>query len=377
MDTILLLLIGAFALCLLIQLLFIWFVFARLSFAKTPEHSALQTHGEPLSIIVAARNEYENLQQLLPALLAQDHPNYEIIIVDDRSFDDSYDFLLEQSNLHERVKLVRVNDTPPHINGKKYALTLGIKAAKNEQLLFTDADCLPCSTSWAREMQASYQENTGIVIGFSPYEKHEGLLNIFIRYETFYVGLQYLSMAMLGKPFMAVGRNLSYKKTLFLQNKGYFKHKHITGGDDDLFINEVATPTNAAVAWWKNSQMMSIPKKTWTSWYRQKMRHLSVGQYYRSSNKFWLGLLSLSHLGTYILLASLIVLSALQLVSWWIPAGGYALRMLSQMIVFEGARRRIDMTQVTWLLPFLDLLYIFYYIFVGMSALGSKRTSWN
>ena len=144
-----------------------------------------------------------------------------------------------------------------------------------------------------------------------------------------------------------------------------------------MFINEVATSKNTQVAWWADSHTLSIPKKTWSSWYRQKTRHLSVGQYYKASNKFWLGLLSASHLGAYALLTIIVALSALNYIPWWVGAAGYGLRTVSQMIVFEGARRRLNVSLPIWLLPFLDLLYIFYYIFVGMSALGSKRTSWN
>lgn len=307
-----------------------------------------------------------------------DYPSYEVVIVNDRSYDETYDYLLEQKVKYKgRLKVVNVETTPDHINGKKYALTLGVKGAKYECLLFTDADCIPLSNQWVKKMIAPYlaSDKTAVILGFSPYEKERSLLNLFIRYETFYVGVQYLSLGIMGYPFMGVGRNISYKKSLFLENKGFFKHKSVTGGDDDLFVNEVSTAQNTQVVWEADAQMLSIPEKSWGSWYRQKMRHLSVGQHYRSRNKTILGILSSSHLGLYALIVPLLLFLPQQ--QWWIPLAGYMLRLLSLLVVYIGARVRIDRNQPVWLVPFLDLLYIFYYIFVGISAVRRKRTSWN
>lgn len=369
MKDILLFLFGA---SLLIQLIYIWVYFSRLAFAKS--QSPIEGESPPVSIVVAARNEYENLQKLVPALLELDYPNYEVIIVDDRSYDETYDYLLSMAEKHEQLRVVRVNATPEHVTGKKYALTLGIKAAKNEILLFTDADCLPNSPEWVSYMVAPYvaNEKTELVLGFSPYIKYAGLLNIFTRFETFYVGLQYLSMGLSKMPFMGVGRNISYKKSLFLKNKGFFKHQQVVGGDDDLFVNEVSTSSNTQVVWDLQSQMVSEPKKTWKSWYRQKTRHLSVGQHYRQRNKILLGMLGATHFSVY-----LFALFLLLVFPYWVALAGYGLRMLSLLIIFEGTRRKIDPKQPVWALPFLDILYILYYIFVGISAFIRKRTSWN
>jgi glycosyltransferase involved in cell wall biosynthesis len=366
------LLLIALIACTLLQLVYIWACYARLAFAAPPAAPPDPQQARPVSIVVAARNELDNLQRLIPALLQQSLPDFEVIVVDDRSDDGSYDYLLELTQSEPRVRLVRVNDTPEHVNGKKYALTLGIKAARHEAVLLTDADCLPASPDWALHLQAAYAPGKAIVLGFSQYHRYPGLLNLFIRYETFYVGVQYLSMALCGRPFMGVGRNLSYQKSLFLGNKGFFKHKHVTGGDDDLFINEVATGKNTAVAWLPDAQTVSEPKRTWHTWYRQKMRHLGVGQYYRTSNKLLLGLLSATHAGSYA-----VALLALFVLPWWMPAAAYTLRMGSLLAVLAQAGKRLGHAQPWAWAPLLDAIYIFYYIFVGISALGSKRTTWN
>src|SRR5690606_33778770 len=122
--------------------------------------------------------------------------------------------------------------------GKKYGLTLGIKAASHEWILLTDADCRPNSRRWIRSMSRYFDEDTQFVLGFSPYRATAGLLNLFIRFETMLTAIQYFSFGWLGNPYMGVGRNLAYRKSKFLEEKGFNNFLHVTGGDDDLFVNQ-------------------------------------------------------------------------------------------------------------------------------------------
>ena len=354
-----------------VQLIYIWFVFGRLAFYK--EESKGNIDLPPVSIIVAARNEYENLQKLIPALMKQNYVDYEVIIIDDRSFDESYDYLLKAQAEHPNLTIRHINETPEHINAKKFALTMGIKAAKNEHLLFTDADCLPTSEDWIREMASRYTEKKEFVIGFSQYEKRKGLLNAFIRFETFWVGVQYLSFALWGRPYMGVGRNLSYKKEVFFRHKGFLKHKHITGGDDDLFVNMAANKRNSAISINEWGQTTSIPKTSWKDWYYQKIRHLSVGKRYKSGDVFFLGLWAISHIGFFFLL----LLSYFAKVSYIWLLGAYFLRQISLMLIFYLVKRKMNRDFEWYLLPFMDILYIFYYIFVGVAARSTNKIAWR
>lgn len=353
-----------------IQLLYLWGVFGRVAFHKDQSEPDCVN---PISVVVAARDEYENLQRLIPALLDQDYPDFEIIIVDDKSGDKTYDFLLEAQAKYEKLKLVRINVTPEHLNSKKYALTLGIKAAKYEYVLLTDADCIPTSNTWIAQMEKHLRDDKQLVIGISQYEKQKGFLNKIIRFETFYVALQYISLALWGKPYMGVGRNLSYKKQLFFDNKGFHSHRNTTGGDDDLFISEVATRKNTAVAFIRESQTESFPKTTWRDWIKQKTRHLSVSKQYKFSDKFVLGLMNLSHANSYIFLG----LGYLAGVNPWILAGGYLIRILSLITVFFLAKKKFGQDIELYLVPLLDILYIFYYIFVSAKAYSTKRVAWK
>jgi hypothetical protein len=122
--------------------------------------------------------------------------------------------------------------------------------------------------------------------------KGPGALNKIIRFDTFHTALQYLSYALAGQPYMGVGRNLSYKKAVFLRNKGFSAINHVPGGDDDLFINKVATKENTAIVIDKDTFTLSDPKKNFGEWFRQKARHYTTAKYYKPRHKFLLGLYS-------------------------------------------------------------------------------------
>jgi glycosyltransferase involved in cell wall biosynthesis len=153
---------------------------------------------EGISIIVAARNEIENLKQIIPALLKQDHQDYEVIIVNDRSDDGSDEFLIEEEQKFSKLKILHIYDLPDHISAKKYALTLGIKAASNKHVLLTDADCLPSSDSWVSSMAGGFANGKEIVLGFSSYNKLSGFLNYFIRFETLLTGIKLINYPIWG-----------------------------------------------------------------------------------------------------------------------------------------------------------------------------------
>ncbi len=327
----------------------------------------------PVSVVVCAHNELENLKRLLPALLNQRHNNYEIIVVNDRSNDNTYDYLLEQKSIHPQIKIVQVEETPPHINGKKYGLTLGIRAAKNDYILFTDADCIPSSDDWITLMAKGYDEKTDFVLGYSPYQKTRGMLNHFIRFETLFTGIQYLGAAKNGRPYMGVGRNLSYKKSLFVNKKGFNKYLKVTGGDDDLFINEHANKTNTRIVVGKNATMESIPKVTLNTFLRQKLRHLSVGKLYKKRDKFRLGIIALSQILFWV---SLFVLILYRFELYYI-LGGYVMKLALFTILFYQAGKRFGDKINLWLMPLFDFLWFIYFLFIGTRSLFTRKVKWN
>lgn len=345
-------------------------IFSRLAFWKKPLYTP-STEG--ISIIVCAHDEEENLKRLLPRLYEQQYPSFEIIIVNDRSNDGTYDFLREESAKNPLLKPVQVDHAPDHVNGKKYGLTLGVKAAKYDRLLFTDADCFPSSKDWIKEAANAFTEDKQILLGFSPYEKRPGFLNAFIRFETIYTAIQYISFALAGNPYMGVGRNLAYRKSLFLDNKGFNHYMHVTGGDDDLFVNQHATPKNTGVFIGANCITYSLPKESWKAYFAQKKRHLSVGKLYGFGDKLKLGLLQVAH----ILFWTALIPSAVLLEQPYWLIGGLMLKLVFQGTIFHFASRKLG-TRFGWhVLPLIDFLYCFYYITIGVSALFAKRIKWK
>ncbi|OJJ15213.1 hypothetical protein BKI52_39375 [marine bacterium AO1-C] len=333
-----------------------------------------------VSVVVCAHNEYQNLQKLLPGLLTQKFDNFEIIIVDDRSTDGSSEWLHKQSTLHSRLYVVSVSETHPNWNAKKYALVQGIKQATHEVILLTDADCEVVSPHWIQHMIRPFA-NTAIkiVLGFSPYFKMKGNLNRFIQFETFFTAVQYLSFTLWGKAYMGVGRNLAYRKELFQNGKIIEKYKSVTGGDDDLLINQLATSENTAICIHPKAHMKSIPKTSWKDWYQQKIRHLSVGKYYKSTHHLLLGGIFFTQTivwFTLVLAGIYDFYVANQLIFKGIIFL-FSLRMLVLLSVYKVIIRNLRIDINLWWIPQLEFLYIFYIFIIGTLAISRKKLGWK
>lgn len=384
-------LLGLFLLAAGIQLFYILAIFSRTAFhagAEPTGPSGFSTHQPAVSIVICAWNERENLQELLPLLEQQDYPDFEILVMDDRSDDGSRELLEAWSAEQPHLRSIRINQAYEHVTPKKYALTTGIRQATHDIVLLTDADCRPVGPDWLVGM-VSHLANPAkeIVLGFSPYERRPGWLNRLIRYETLFTAVQYFSLALAGRPYMGVGRNLMYRRALFIENKGFYSHIRVTGGDDDLFINEVATAENTAVSLDPATFMYSKPKETLADWRRQKRRHLSVGKHYKPVNKRWLGALSLSHILTWLLgLPQSLMALALFLkndltVLLQQPFGQamlaglavFLLRLLLFWAIVGRISYRLDHT-VHWAsIPLMDVTLSGYYMIMGFVTLRPRR----
>ncbi len=358
------LLLFIFIISVAFQLYFIFFVFTKICQYETLETQTRKSEG--VSVIVCAWNELENLKSLLPLLNNQAYPTFEIIIVDDRSWDGTFDFLLTECTEYQKVRFLRVEETPYHLSSKKYALTLGIKSAKYNNILLTDADCRPQSNNWIAGMAECLTPDKEIVLGFSPYFKEQGFLNNLIRYETFNTVVQYFSFALTGIPYMGVGRNLMYRKSLFLKNRGFARHTNIVGGDDDLFMNDVANGENTAVCMNPETFMYSFPKTTWKTWYRQKRRHLSVSKYYKFQHKINLGGLAASQILTGLCFMILLPIFFHKPLVYWL-VGIFLFRLISQWIVFAKANKRLDNTLDIITIPFWDGIFALYLLIMGIN----------
>lgn len=330
-----------------------------------------------VSVIIAAHNEAENLPVLLKSLQEQEYIKFEVIIANDRSTDETDKILTDAEKQWDCLKVVHISEVPRGMNPKKYALQSAIKIAQGEILLLTDADCEPCSPGWITNMVNHYGDDTEIVLGFSDYSIEKTLLNKFIRWETFYTAVQYFSLAFIGFPYMGVGRNLSYKKSLFKNKEGFKGVSHITGGDDDLFVSRWANKENTSLAFSPETQTLSVPKKSIEAWFKQKHRHLSVGVFYPFRILVMLGIIQVSYIFFYLLLVVLLFI-AYKIV---IVASVYLFRILTVWIIldsiavkFYGKQRR---WQLSLFVPIFELFYVAYYIIAGIAALTNRNIKWK
>jgi len=330
---------------------------------------------QAVSVIICAHNELPNLQKNLTSVLTQTHQNFEVIVVDDRSHDGSYEWLIDLKATFTHLKVIRIDEVPHHFNSKKYAITIGVKAASHELLLFTDADCKINSEHWVDIMSQSFTEKTNFVLGVSLYEKHNGFLNLFIRYETYQTALLYLSRALAGKPYMGVGRNMAYRKSLFLEKKGFYGFQQLTGGDDDLLINKHATGVNTRICTAQNTVNYSSPKMSWHDLINQKKRHYAVGKYYKNRDKLFLGMLQLSTVLTYSLF--IIILYQPETIFIYISILLMILRFIGQYVVYVKLSTKFGDDFKPWLLPILELYYSFFHAIIGLWAVSSKSIRWK
>ncbi len=282
----------ALAILLLIQLFYYTFYFGKLAKHAKKEDSATHQYSyPPISIIICAKNESKNLEINLPKVLEQSYPgSFEVIVVNDASEDNTELVLAHFKQKYNKLYFTSIPYDKKFRHGKKLALTIGIKAAKHEHLIFTDADCYPVSTNWLKLMAQGFHNNKEIVLGYGPYKKQKSFLNYWLRYDTFYIAAQYFSYALRGIPYMGVGRNLGYTKELFYKHQGFRKHQHILSGDDDLFIKDAATSNNVAIITHPESHTISEPSKTFKEWRRQKSRHLTTASHYNFRTKWVLGI---------------------------------------------------------------------------------------
>lgn len=353
------------------QLLFHWFFFRLVSFFRTGAKVKSQQH--PVSVVVCARDEAANLTKNLPGILVQQYPSTrEVIVVNHNSQDETRYLLEEFKKTFKDLHIVNLEQEAKGIPGKKYPLSMGIKESKHEIILLTDADCVPASEFWINRMQDAYDEGVEIVLGYGAYYKRPGFLNKLIRFETFHSALQYFSFARAGIPYMGVGRNLSYKKDVFLRNKGFSSLNHVPGGDDDLFINKVARKENTRVVIDREAFTLSEAKKSFGDWLRQKRRHYSTSRYYKPLHKFLLGAYSFSHFLFYPLFVA-----CLFFFDWRLVCAVFVVRLISQAAIYYRAMEKLDERDLFawwWLFD----IWMFFYYFIFAPAIWRKpRKSWN
>lgn len=273
----------------------------------------------PLSVVICARNESENLRRNLPAILKQDYPDFEVIVINDGSTDESEDLLSELEEEYPNLYHSFTPDSARYISRKKLALTLGIKASKYDWLVFTEADCTPVSDKWLRRIARNFTPSTDIVLGYSGYERGKGWLHKRVSFDSLFTSLRYLGFALAGKPYMGIGRNLAYRKELFFKVKGFSTHLNMQRGEDDLFINQIANENNTRVETSPDSVIRMQPVERYKDWKEEKVSYMATARFYKGSQRWLLGLETATRLLFYVACLSGIVFGILSF--HWLAAG--------------------------------------------------------
>ncbi len=330
-----------------------------------------------VSVIVCARNEEANLIELIPIIMEQEFQKFQLIVVNDSSWDDTADILKALQVSYPSMHIIEINEDKQIMQGKKFALTLGIKAAMYDVVLLTDADCRPTSSNWITEMTRGVGERKEITLGFSGYKKYPGYLNKLIRFDAFIAGLNYLGFAKAGRPYMGVGRNLCYTKTAFFRIGGFRTHYKLASGDDDLFVKEASTARNTQNAFHYEAQTLSEPHKSWAKWSFQKKRHFTTAPLYKGSVKFSLMLWPLTYFLLWMAAIALYIIYPNPIV-WAVIGGLIFLRYLIQFIVLNVSCNKLKISKdILWLFPVLEHHLFLVHSVLYLQNLVRKPQKWN
>jgi biofilm PGA synthesis N-glycosyltransferase PgaC len=327
----------------------------------------------PVSIVICAKNEDENLTEFLPKVLTQDYPEFEVVVVNDCSYDNTENVIDEFANIFPNLKKVTIKEDGYYKHGKKFALLVGIKGTKHNHLLLTDADCYPSSSQWLKEMASKFSGQKEIILGYGAYEKQNTFLNKLIRFDTFMIAVQYLSAGIKNKAYMGVGRNLAYTKELFFKHKGFSSHYHVNSGDDDLFVNEAADSSNVNVCVSHEAITYSRAKKTFKDWRLQKARHLTTAPLYTAQSKSRLGFSWFSQYFFYLALISLFLsINTMLLIPIFLT-----LKMIVQLIILNKASKKLNEPDLLFGSVIYEMLILFIYPVFHLYKLFYKPNKWT
>lgn len=319
-----------------------------------------------VSIVIPVKNGSQLLKAHIPFLLKQDYPVFEIIIVDDHS--ESYESERMKSIVqpHDKIKLVQSTLLP----GKKQALQQGIQVAQYPLILCTDVDCKPVSDHWISGMVAS-RKGESLVLGYSPYLRRTGLLNLWIRFETLLTAMQYFSWASVGKPYMGVGRNLMFTREWFIRVDPFHDTHQVPYGDDDLLVQRAAEDVSVTYTIDPDTFMESVPVDTWSAWWGQKHRHLSAGHQYAASNWLKPGVYGMALITQWWILPVFCWNASSWI--WILFASGLWIRWYTHIQWMD----RLGEKDTRFMYPLFEAAYTFYLAWMGAYTMIYPKKKWN
>jgi glycosyltransferase involved in cell wall biosynthesis len=360
-----------FLICTVIQLVYLWFVFGRLAF-----YTAIQKpQGSlPVSVVLCGREVTPGMEESLKSILNQDYPDFEIVVVNESPEEDIRLYLESLSRNYSRIKVVNIGENLNFFKGRKFPLSIGIKSAKNDIILVTDIDCMPCSDKWINGILSNFDGQTEVVLGYSNLKPKLGLINQWLRFNNLQSAVKYLSFAICGVPYMGVGRNLAYRKELFYKSHGFISHYTLITGEDDLFVNAVSNAKNTRIEISHDSQTQYEGKISFLGWLLLKKKQLETQRFYKSRHKLLLAINSFSLFFFYAAFIFLLVYTP----GLWIPIlSVFGVRFLSYIFILKKCMLKLKEKDLLLISPVYEVLLLLIMLFLRLSIIFVKSNKWK
>jgi glycosyltransferase involved in cell wall biosynthesis len=358
-----------FVACTAVQIIY-YLAFSSFLFGSKEEEANIPEI--PISVIIYTKNQEENLLSFLPSILNQEYAKFEIVIINNASSDNTKDLLTSYSKKHAHIKALNVENNEAFWGSKKYALTLGIKAAKYPNLLFTDTNCKLISKHWISEMSKKFTANKTIILGYKKYQKENSLSNIFIRYENLLRAIKCFGFTKLGSPFMAFGDNFGYEKSEFFKVKGYINHMKTNAGEADLFIKDAANNKNTTFCISEKSLITTAIPTSFSRWFAETKEEVIITKKYKLKHRFLLKFFTFSKILLYVLATVLFFVYPYQIILPIVLA-----YFLLQYIIIGISAKKLKEPQIIFFLPFLEIGLLLIQISIFSANLISKPAHWK
>ena len=339
----------------------------KFAFEKPSQKTIKKT---AVSVVIYAKNDAENLKAFLPSVIEQDYPNFEIVLINNASYDKTLKVMNHFAASHQNIKIVDVKNIEAFWGNKKYALTLGIKASKNDYLLFIDANCKPLSNKWIYEMSSNFSDKKTIILGHKGFTKiKKSFLNKIIRFESSVKAISCFAFTKLGKPFIGVSNNIAYTKTMFFNANGFMNHIKVPNGEAELFVNQIANSTNTTICFSKESFTESMPATSFKHWFKQKKHDTLSLLKYKQNHKILIGFIYITQL----LFWFLIILLLSFAYKWHIVGSLLLFYLILQYIIYGISLKKLNENDLLIWIPFLELFLISVQLTIFIHNLIFKR----
>lgn len=349
-------LLVAFLAVVLLQLVYYFYILGSFSFAKNKKKQPVAS--SKISVLCCFKNNLEDAKKLIPLLLNQKNVAFELVLIDNNSTDDdaSINYFEQIEKENANVKLVKVENNEAFWGNKKYALTLGIKAASHEKIAFIEPNYEPASENWLTLLNNTITPEKQIVLGYTAIKKKKNnLKNKIIRFENLLYHMQMFGYVQRKKPTFASNTNLAYTKKTYFDNQGFMNHMKIRLGEADLFVNEAGTKTNTTYTIDAEARVIRKNYKKYSTWLNEIRRRNYTTRFYSKFEQLILNVFLLNKILFYTLLTVLLILQT----NLILVGSAALLSVLVSGVTIGYATNKLKEKDLLYWFPFLEIIIVF------------------